>query len=226
MDNHSKIVGPGWEKGTVIDGDGAILKVPADWVFLPAGDGPLTRNVRNRGASWQVQVKRGRRNIAKGIWAPAAHVEAARKEVEARRSTPQYAKRLAAERKRRASKQQTYVDAFYRQTLQFLDFHPAHRVLAEKLARAVTEHATPVGSGTVARTERIPVAERVEAAVIAWMRHHTTTYDQMAIARIKGRRREVRRMLAQRSLAMLDGYRRGETVDGRCPLYLALTTIP
>jgi tryptophan-rich sensory protein len=49
------------------------------------------------------------------------------------------------------------------------------------LADAVTQHATPVGSGTVARTECIPTHERAEAAVIAWMRHHTTAYDEMAI---------------------------------------------
>ena len=34
--------------------------------------------------------------------------------------------------------------------------------LAEQLADAVTQHATPVGSGTVARTQRIPIEKRVE----------------------------------------------------------------
>jgi hypothetical protein len=51
----------------------------------------------------------------------------------------------------------------------------------------VTDHATPVGSGTVARTKRIPVEQRAEAAVIAWMRHQTTGYDGMVIPRIKGK---------------------------------------
>jgi hypothetical protein len=37
-------------------------------------------------------------------------------------------------------------------------------------ADAVTVHATPVGSGTVARTERIPVHQRAEA-IIACVRH-------------------------------------------------------
>jgi hypothetical protein len=54
------------------------------------------------------------------------------------------------------------------------------------LAQAVTDHATPVGSGTVARTKRIPVEQRAEAAVIAWMRHQTTGYDGMVIPRVKG----------------------------------------
>ena len=62
------------------------------------------------------------------------------------------------------------------------------------------------------RPRRIPVGRRAEAAVIAWMRHQTTGYDGMVIPRVKGKRREVRRMLAQRSQELLARYRRG----GRC----------
>src|SRR6185369_10657962 len=64
-----------------------------------------------------------------------------------------------------------------------------------------------VGSGTVARTERIPIEERARAAVIAWMRHQTTSYDDMKIERVKGRRREVRRELAEISRAVIDVHR-------------------
>ena len=84
------------------------------------------------------------------------------------------------------------------------------------------DHATPIGSGTVARTKRIPVEERAEAAVIAWLRHQATAYDSMKIPRIKGKRRQVRRMLAHRSQGLLDLYRRGETVGNGCPLKEAL----
>jgi len=97
--------------------------------------------------------------------------------------------------------------------------------LAERLARAVTKHATPVGSGTVARTKRIPVEQRVEAAVIAWMRHQTTGYDSLVIPRVKGKRREVRRMLARRSHDLLERYRRGESIPESCPLMRALETM-
>ena len=74
----------------------------------------------------------------------------------------------------------------------------------------------------MARTKRIPVEQRAEAAVIAWMRHKTTGYDSMAIPRVKGKRREVRRMLAQRSKELLARYRRGETNNAACPLQVAL----
>jgi len=86
----------------------------------------------------------------------------------------------------------------------------------------IADHATPVGSGTVARTKRIPVEQRAEAAVIAWMRHQTTAYDSMTIPRVKGKRREVRRMLAQRSKELLVRYRRGEIGSSECPLQSAL----
>ena len=67
----------------------------------------------------------------------------------------------------------------------FLDFHRDYTDLANHLARAVANHATPVGSGTVAPTKRIPVEQRAEAAVIAWMRHQTTGYDSLVIPRVK-----------------------------------------
>src|SRR6266849_210085 len=100
----------------------------------------------------------------------------------------------------------------------FLAFHFTHADLTNQLTKAITDHATPVGSGTVARTKRIPVEQRAEAAVIAWMRHSTTGYDGMKIPRIKGKRREVRRMLARRSHELLDRYRRGEVISETFPL--------
>jgi hypothetical protein len=106
--------------------------------------------------------------------------------------------------------------------VQFLAFHAKYADHADRLARAATAHATPVGSGTVARTKRIPVEQRAEAAVIAWMRHQTTGYDGMLIPRVGGKRRQVRRMLARRSQELLGSYRCGEAVGDECPLRKAL----
>ncbi|MGL4370771.1 MAG: DUF2293 domain-containing protein, partial [Spirochaetota bacterium] len=92
------------------------------------------------------------------------------------------------------------------------------------LAAAVTGHAAPVGSGTVARTERIPIQQRAESAVIAWLRHRTTAYDNMAIPRVKGKRREVRRLLAAHSRKLLEAYRKGEDIPDRV-LIAALETV-
>jgi hypothetical protein len=44
----------------------------------------------------------------------------------------------------------------------------------------------------------------------------------MAIPRVKGQRREVRRMLARRSQELLQRYRRGDPIGDDCPLRTAL----
>jgi hypothetical protein len=156
------------------------------------------------------------------VWAPAATIDRLRAELEAERATDGYAKRKQADARRRDKAQAEYAEDFFGAVVAFLAFHPTYAELAGRLARAVTAHATPVGSGTVARTKRIPVEQRAEAAVIAWLRHQTTGYDGMTIPRVKGKRREVRRLLARRSKDLLARYRRGEPVPEGCPLRRAL----
>jgi hypothetical protein len=192
-------------------------------MLLPPGDAALTRRVKAAGDHWVVQEKKGRKVFSRGVWASAATIEKIRAELDAERSTEGYAKRKQADARRRDKAQAEYVEDFFGAVVKFLAFHPAHTDLAQRLARAVADHATPVGSGTVARTKRIPVEQRAEAAVIAWMRHQTTAYESMKIPRIKGKRREVRRMLAERSQELLSRYRQGEAVGGECPLRRALT---
>ncbi|WP_145274077.1 DUF2293 domain-containing protein [Tautonia plasticadhaerens] len=213
---------PGPTPNSVRASDGRVVTVPEGWVFLPPGDAGLTRRVKAAGDHWVVQEKVGRRMFYRGVWASSATIDRIRAELEAERSTEGYAKRKEAASRRREVDQAGYVEDFHGAVLAFLAFHPGHADLADRLARAVTEHATPVGSGTVSRTERIPVEQRAEAAVIAWMRHRTTGYDGMAIPTVKGKRREVRRMLARRSQELLQRYRRGEPVGVDCPLKKAL----
>jgi len=93
------------------------------------------------------------------------------------------------------------------------------------LARAITIHAIPIGSGTVARTKMISIEERAAHAVIAWMRHETTAYDNVKIARIKGERRAVRRGFAQESVVLLANYRLGRGISDNCPLQKAIRKI-
>lgn len=207
--------------GTVLV-NGIPKPIPPGWAHLPPGDAGLTRRVKSLGPSWTVEEKVGRRMFSRGVWAPAAHIDRARAEVESERADPAHAKRLDAARARRAKEQAAYVEDFRASVLAWLRFAPAHAALAARLAEAVTAHATPVGSGTVARTERIPLDERARAAVLAWMRHQTTGYDNLRIARVKGERRRVRRALAGLSLERLDGYRRGLPAPDDCPLAAAL----
>ena len=45
-----------------------------------------------------------------------------------------------------------------------------------------------------------------------------TAYDAMVIPRVKGKRREMRRLLAKRSVEVLASYRRGDPVREGCVL--------
>lgn len=208
----SSLIGrPGPRPRTVKTDEGEILVVPASWELLPPGDAGLTRRVKSAGPTWTVKEKRGRRLFSQGLWASGATIEEARGALERERGTPEYKKKLAAGRRRRDQAQQEYAVEFELHVRRFLDFHQGHSDLEAQLAKAIAAHATPVGSGTVARTSRIPVERRAEAAVIAWLRHQTTAYDHMHIERIKGRRREVRRELAQESRRLLNMYRRAGT---------------
>ncbi len=214
---------PGPTPNTVRYPDGKILTAPDGWILLAPGDAALTRRVKAAGDHWAVAEKKGRKVFSRGIWTSAATIERIRAELEIERSTEGHAKRKEADARRREKAQAEYVEDFLGAVVTFLAFHEKYAVLADLLARAVTDHATSVGSGTVARTKRIPVEKRAEAAVIAWMRHSTTGYDGMVIPRVRGKRREVRRMLARRSQELLERYRRGEVVGEECPLKRALS---
>jgi hypothetical protein len=170
-----------------------------------------------------VKEKKGRRMFSRGVWAPADRIADVKAEFEAERGTEAYRKKQASAAKSREKKQAQYVEDFNAAILAFLDFDHRYSELANRLAKAVSEHATPVGSGTVARTKRIPIQRRASSAVIAWMRHQTTAYDHMKIPRVRGKRREVRKMLAKESHKVLRKYRSGENVDlDQCPLAIAL----
>jgi hypothetical protein len=160
------------------------------------------------------------------VWAPTETIERVVKGLAAERSTDAYAKKRESAKRRRDKTQEIYVHDFTTSVNDFLSFHDRYADLARRLAIAVAQHATPVGSGTVARTARIPIQRRAESAVIAWLRHQTTAYDSMKIPRVKGKRREVRRMLAAKSRELLEVYRCGKAVSaGACPIESALAKL-
>lgn len=222
MSNEALVLAPTSEPTVFVAPDGTRRSAPLGWGCLPPGDAGLTRRVKQLGPSWAIIEKRGRKAFSKGLWAPRENIEAAKQALEVERAAPAYAKKRAAASARREHEQASYVVSFEVEILRFLRFAPRFEALARAVARQVTAHATPVGSGTVARTQRIPIERRAESAVIAWMRHQTTAYDSMKIARIKGERREVRRELATISRAVLDLHRRDVAhAAGACPLCAA-----
>jgi hypothetical protein len=223
MPLQNRILAPGPTPRTFIGPSGERLTPPPGWSLLAPGDAALTRRVKAMGPTWTVQEKKGRKVFSRGVWAPAEWIESVRAALVVERKDPAHARRKVQDAVRRERVQVAYELSFEESVHTFLAFDARYDDIATTVARLVANHATPVGSGTVARTKRIPIEERAEAAVIAWMRHQTTAYDGMEIPRVKGMRREVRRMLADRSRRLLDHYRRGIVVDAAtCPLQRAL----
>jgi hypothetical protein len=222
MPDQTREVAPGPRAGTVRCGS-QILTIPAGWVLLPPGDPGLTRRVKKAGPVWTMHEQRGRKRFSLGLYAPAARIESLRNELAEEREDPAYARKLERAADKRKLEQVQYEGDFTAAVSAFLAFAEPHKALAQEVARAISQHATPVGSGTVARTKRIPLTQRAEAATIAWLRHATTGYDNMHIPRVKGMRREVRRLLAERSRSLLGRYRRVEAIPAeQCLLRRAL----
>jgi hypothetical protein len=202
---------------------GELLAVPEGWALLPPGDAALSRRIKLDGSSWTVKEKKGRKEFSRGIWAPTDRIEALQIARKLEKTDPAYTRQLAASRARRAKAEVAYSEDFTQALRDYLNFHPRYVLLADRLSQLIATHAIPVGSGTVARTKRIPIEQRAEAATIAWLRHQTTAYDHMDIPRVKGARREVRRMLAKESKRRLDAYRRGTQIEvANCPLQQAI----
>ncbi len=223
MSDETLICRPGPEPNTVLTDDGRVLSPPVTWKLLPPGDAALTRRLKAAGPHWVVQEKRGRKKFSRGIWADARTIATLRQARLAEKEDPAYQRKLEASRRRRERDQALYVEQFRQAVKDFLGFPPRYEDIAKALALAVTTHATPVGSGTVARTKRIELPRKAEAAVIAWMRHQTTAYDHIHVPRIKGRRREIRRKYAEQSRRLLNRYRKNEDVDpSTCLLQEAL----
>lgn len=223
MPDQTRNVRLGPRTRTVLGDSGELLTAPDNWALLPPGDAGLTRRVKAAGPSWTVSEKRGRRTFSRGVWAPAAAIEAARQALRLAREDPAYTRKLDAARRRREAVQDVYVGSFVDAIVEYLGFASQHETLALRLAKLVAEHATPVGSGTVARTKRIPIDQRARAAVIAWMRHKTTGYDRQYIENRRGRRREVRREHARESVKILRRYRDGVPPTPDCPLQAAVS---
>ncbi len=212
----------GEREGYVETFDKKKLKIPAGWELLPPGDATVTRRVKKDGAHWVVKDWYKKRYVSAGVLAPAERIAFFRDGVAKEKKDPAYTKKLEAGRQRRAKQEEAYVEDFAGAVRDFLAFHERYSEMAGKMAELIATHATPVGSGTVARTKRIPIERRAEAATIAWLRHQTTSYDHMQIARVKGERREVRRALAEESRRRLAGYRKGVEMGSGCPIWRAV----
>jgi hypothetical protein len=224
MPDQTRNVSPGPRQRTVKTAEGETLVVPQGWEVLRPGDASITRKVKQAGPTWTMQEKKGRKVFSRGVWAPAENIKTAQEAVAAQREDPAYQQKLNNARSKRQADEVVYQGDFKTAILGSLNFNPRYIKVAERMSILISDHATPVGSGTVARTKRIPIEERATAALYAWMRHKTSSYDNIAVPQVKGARRELRRKIAVRSTKILVPYRSGADVNTEtCPLYRALT---
>lgn len=214
-------VSPG-PRNTLIDEYGKQITPPSDWDFLPAGDAGVTRRVTSKGKFWRVSIKKGKRTVSKGIWAPSATIQRACKEMAELRNSENYKRKLDSQRQKRNEKQLEFIGDFMHTVRKFLNFDQKYTEVERVMAIAISKHATPVGSGTVARSSNLTISEKASKATIAWMRHQTTAYDHMIIPKAKGARREVRKLLAHKSIELLANYRNGKPIKEGCPLMKAV----
>ena len=168
---------PGPTPNTVRASDGKVLTVPDGWVLVPPGDAALTRRIKAAGDFYAVAEKRGRKVFSRGIWTAVATVERVRAELDAERSTDTFAKRKEADARRRKQAHASYVEDFHGAVLAFLAFHEQHADLADRLARAVTDHATPVGSGTVDCALAVGFEQMAPGALTAKFTDRPTPFD-------------------------------------------------
>ena len=121
MESGKRTVTPG-KNGNLIGEKGEILVPPATWAFLPAGDAGITRKVTSEGMFWRVEVKKGRRTISLGIWAPATTITQAQNEVNAVRLTDEYKKKRVSDINRREKQQELYDVEFCSAVEDYLNF--------------------------------------------------------------------------------------------------------
>ncbi len=93
MAHTHRIVQPSRIEGNVLSESGERLTPPDGWAFLKAGDAAVTRSVKAKGPTWVVQIRKGRRMMTRGIWAREQDIHESLQEVEAKRATPEYAKK-------------------------------------------------------------------------------------------------------------------------------------
>ena len=170
MPTTTRIVKPGPSTRIVRTDEGQDLEVPKNWKLLPPGDATLTRRVKATGPTWTVQEKKGRKIfLSRCLGRFRTNQDDPRGT--RRRAFDGCLQKETGKRSRSKREEAQGVCRRVRAAVHsFLDFDSAYDAEAATLAEVVTAHATPVGSGTVARTERIPLEQRAESAVIAWMR--------------------------------------------------------
>ena len=154
------------------------LSLPVGWVFDPPGDVFVTREVKK--GTYRVLLKRRKGYTATlGVFCPEANLAGAEKrwdetaEYRAWQRAIGQSLRERAEERYRAELEEAIID--------LLGFRLQHAAMAREIARGAVAQATPVGSGRVGRTRRLPLSQRAEFAARTFICHrHTDCEERLA----------------------------------------------
>ncbi len=159
------------------------LRVPDGWVFVPAGDAFVTREVK-KGPHWVLLKRRKGYTGTLGVFCPATSLDSAEKRRD--ETAESRARQRAISRPSRVRAEERYRTEMERAVLAFLAFRPEHGALAQEIARETVARATPVGSGHVGRTRKFLLAQRAELAARAYIRHRYTEYETRLVEMSEG----------------------------------------
>ncbi|MCL5066732.1 MAG: DUF2293 domain-containing protein [Thaumarchaeota archaeon] len=152
------------------------VSIPKNWELLKTGDAGLTRAVRKVGPYWEVVEKRRKLTTVVGTFAPTDIIEQVKAD-RAARAEDLEAKRIASAKSRKR-KELLKSGKLRAEIIKYLEFRSEFEQEAQEIAESVVSWTTPVGSGTVGRSQSLSPAEIAERAVRAHLRHEMTNYDQ------------------------------------------------
>ncbi|MCL4553069.1 MAG: DUF2293 domain-containing protein [Candidatus Marsarchaeota archaeon] len=152
------------------------VSIPKNWELLKTGDAGLTRAVRKVGPYWEVVEKARQFTKVIGTLAPAQLIEKVRTERAA--CAEELETKRAASAKSRKRKELLKSGKLRAEIIKYLEFRSEFEKEAQEIAESVVSWTTPVGSGTVGRSQSLSPAEIAERAVRAHLRHEMTNYDQ------------------------------------------------
>lgn len=150
------------------------VTVPDGWVFVPAGDTFVTREIK-KGPHWILLKRRKGYTATLGAFCPEERLALAEKRREETVETR--TRQRAVGRMSRERSEERYRAEMERAIREFLAFRPEHAALAEEIARGAVTQATPVRSGRVGRTRKLSLSQRAELAPRAYIRHRHTDYE-------------------------------------------------
>ena len=177
---------------------GQSVKIPSKYVAVLPSDPYLTRKIKSLSDTVFLKMRKGRQySSVVTMFAPKEAVEEAEKLAEA--SQEERAKKRKAARAYQAKRENEH------QADMVVTMRRVFPKMPAEIAPKIVQHAFEVSSGRVGRTRMLDTKEKIRLAVVAYIRHNRTRYDEL-LANGYGRR-EAREIVAAKIEATLEKWK-------------------